>query len=273
MRILMILLAILTLAACSSDGRRTSALETEQELYQKASKALDEDNYFLAVEALQKLRSEYPFGNYSEQAQLELIYAQFKSQELEGARASAERFIRLHQDHINVDYAFYMKALTTYELGLSLTERYFADDQAMRDDSPARESFQELAELIGRFPNSEYAYDARQRMIYLRDRLALHDVHVARYYLKRHAFLAAANRGRHIVETYQGTNHVADGLAIMTEGYQLLGQQDLADNSLKVLAANFPNHPQIKDEKLTASGWAEKDRRTLWNVITFGLID
>jgi outer membrane protein assembly factor BamD len=273
MRILMILMAILTLAACSSDGKRANALETEQELYEKASKALDESNYFLAVENLQKLGSEYPFGNYSEQAQLELIYAQFKSQELEGARASAERFIRLHQNHANVDYAYYMKALTTYELGLSLVERYFSDDQAMRDDSPARESFQELSELIGRFPTSEYAYDARQRMIYLRDRLALHDVHVARYYLKRHAYLAAANRGKHIIETYQGTTHVAEGLAIMTEGYQLLGQQDLADNSFKVLVANFPDHAQIKDGKLIASGWATKDRRTLWNVITFGLID
>jgi outer membrane protein assembly factor BamD len=269
----MILLAISILAACSSDGKRSRSIETEQEIYQKASKAIDEENYFLAVEALQKLESQYPFGNYSEQAQLEMVFAQFKSQELEGARATAERFIRLHPDHEKVDYAYYMKALTTYELGLSLVERYFSDEQAKRDDTPAREAFQEFSELIGRFPSSQYANDARQRMIYLRDRLALHDVHVGHYYLKRHAFLAAANRGKHIVETYQGTNYVADGLAIMTEGYQLLGQQDLSDKSFKVLATNFPDHAQIKDGKFVESGWAEKDRRSLWNVITFGLID
>lgn len=273
MRILMILLALSILAACSSDGSRQRAEETEQEIFEKASKAIDDQNYFLAVETLQKLESRYPFGKYSEQAQLEMIYAQFQSQELEGARASAERFIRLHTDHDKVDYAYYMKALTTYELGLSLVERYFADEQAMRDATPAREAFQEFSELIGRFPNSEYAYDARQRMIYLRDRLALHDVHVAHYYLKRHAYLAAANRGKNIIETYQGTSHVADGLALMVEGYTLLGQQKLADKSFKVLISNFPEYAQIEDGKFVLSEWSQKDRRSLWNVITFGLID
>ncbi len=110
-------------------------------------------------------------------------------------------------------------------------------------------------------------------MIYLRDRLALHDVHVAHYYLKRHAYLAAANRGKNIVEMYQGTNHVADGLALMVEGYELLGQTELANKSFKVLQANFPKHAQIKKGKFVHSGWANKDRRSLWNVITFGLID
>lgn len=269
----MILLAISFLAACSSDGKRPRAEETEQQIYQKASKAIDEENYFLAVETLQKLENRYPYGKYSDQAQLEMIYAQFQSQELEGARATAERFIRLHPDHKKVDYAYYLKALTTYELGLSLVERYFADEQAMRDPTPAQEAFQEFSELIGRFPNSQYAADARQRMIYLRDRLALHDLHVAHYYLKRHAYLAAANRGKNIVENYQGTRHVANGLAIMVEGYELLGQQDLADKSFKVLQANFPKHPQIKNGKFVRSDWSQKDRRSLWNVITFGLID
>jgi outer membrane protein assembly factor BamD len=269
----MILLAIYTLAACSSNGNNVRAEETEQEIFQKASKAIDDQNYFLAVETLQKLESRYPFGKYSEQAQLEMIYAQFQSQELEGARASAERFIRLHTEHEKVDYAYYMKALTTYELGLSLVERYFADDEAMRDSTPAREAFQEFSELIGRFPQSQYAYDARQRMIYLRDRLALHDVHVARYYLKRHAYLAAANRGKNIIETYQGTAHVAEGLVLMVEGYTLLGEQELADKSFKVLVANFPKHKQISKGQFKLSEWSQKDRRSLWNVITFGLVD
>ena len=110
-------------------------------------------------------------------------------------------------------------------------------------------------------------------MIYLRDRLALHEVHVARYYLKRHAYLAAANRGKNIIEQYQGTTHVADGLALMVEGYELLGQQDLADKSLVVLKENFPKHPQLEDGKFVHSGWADKDHKSIWNVVTFGLID
>lgn len=273
MRILIILLAIFTLAACSSSGKRPNAELTEQEIYQKAVKAIDDQNYFLAIETFQKLESRYPFGQYSEQAQLEMIYAQFQGQELEGAKASAERFIRLHPENTSVDYAYYMKALTTYELGLSLVERYFADDESKRDPQPARDAFNDFAELISKFPKSEYAADARQRMIYLRDRLALHEIHVGQYYLKRHAYLAAANRGKTVVQDYQGTKHVADGLALMIEGYELLGQQDLADKSLKVLKANFPKHKQIKNGKFVKSDWANKDRKSIWNVVTFGLID
>jgi len=273
MRILFILITALTLVACSSDGKRPNAELSEMEIYDKAVKAIDDENYFLAIETLQKLESRYPFGKYSEQAQLELIYAQFQAQELEGARASAERFIRLHPEHKQVDYAYYLKALTTYELGMSLVERYFADEQSMRDPQPARDAFQEFAELISRFPNSEYAVEARQRMIHLRDRLALHDVHVAHYYLKRHAYVAAANRGREIVETYQGTSQVGDGLAIMVEAYQLLEQNDLANKALTVLKTNFPDHPQLEGGQFTHSGWAQQDRKSIWNVITFGLID
>lgn len=273
MRILLILATSLILVACSSDGKRPGDEMTEREIYEKAVEAIDNENYFLAIETLQQLENKYPFGNFSEQAQLEMIYSQFSAQELEGARASAERFIRLHPEHENVDYAYYLKALSSYELGLSLVERYFADDESQRDPQPARDSFQELNELIRKFPDSQYAPDARQRMIYLRDRLALHEVHVAHYYLKRHAYLAAANRGRNIVENYQGTKHVADGLALMVEAYELLGQQDLANKSLVVLKANFPKHAQLKKGKFIHSGWAQKDRKSIWNVITLGLID
>jgi len=272
MRILLILMASFILTACSNSERRPNQL-SEQELYESAMEAIESENYFLAIETLQNLENQYPFGDYSEQAQLEMIFAQYSAQELEGARASAERFIRLHPEHPNVDYAYYLKALSTYELGLSLVERYFADIEAQRDPQPARESFQELGELIQRFPNSEYAADARQRMIYLRDRLAAHEIHVANYYIKRHAYLAAANRGRNVVENYQGTQHVGNGLAVMVEAYQLLGQEDLANKSLAVLKANYPKHPQLVDGEFIHSGWAQQDRKSIWNVITFGLID
>ena len=272
MRILLIILASFILVACSNSQKRPNEL-TERELYEKSMEAIESENYFLAVETLQELENQYPFGTYSEQAQLEMIYAQYGAQELEGARASAERFIRLHPEHPNVDYAYYLKALSSYELGLSLVERYFADVESQRDPQPARDSFQELNELIQKFPESKYVSDARQRMIYLRDRLAYHEIHVANYYIKRHAYLAAANRGRNVVENYQGTKYVADGLAVMVEAYELLGQQDLADKSLAVLKANFPNHKQLVNGQFVHSGWAQQDRKSIWNVITLGLID
>jgi len=273
MRILIILITLASLTACSSSGQRSGVELSEQDTYTKAMEAIENQNFFLAIETLQRLENRYPYGQYSEQAQLELIYAQYKAQDLENARATAERFIRLHPEHPKVDYAYYLKALTTYELGLSLVEQYFADEEAMRDPQPARDSFNELGDLINRFPNSDYAADARKRMIYLRDRLALHELHVARYYIKRHAYVAAANRGRTVVEQYQGTSHVGDGLAIMVEAYQLLKQPELANKSLTVLKANFPQHPQLKGGKFVHSGYAQKDRKTIWNVITFGLID
>jgi outer membrane protein assembly factor BamD len=260
------------LSACSGDGNERPDELTEREYYEKAVEAIEDENYLLAVETLQKLESRYPFGVYTEQAQLEMIYAQYQSQELESAKAAAERFIRLHPEHANVDYAYYMKGLITNHMGLSLVERYLADEQNMRDPQPAREAFQEFTELIRKFPDSPYVSDAHQRMIHLRNRLAHYEVHVGQYYLKRHAFMAAVNRGKHIVETYQGTDRIGDGLALMVEGYQHLGMDDLAAKSLKVLKLNYPNHPQLENGKFTHSGFAEKDHRSLLNVVTFGLL-
>ena len=260
------------LAGCSSDGDRPDEL-TEREYYEKAVEAIEDENYLLAVENLQKLEARYPFGVYTEQAQLEMIYAQFQTQELDSAKAAAERFIRLHPEHPNVDYAYYMKGLTTNFMGLGLIERYLADEQNMRDPQPAQDAFAEFSELIRKFPDSPYVSDAHQRMIHLRNRLAHYEVHVGQYYLKRHAFMAAANRGKYIVENFQGTDRVADGLAIMVEAYQHLGKTELEQKALKVLQLNYPKHPQLtEDGKFVLSGFAEKDHRSLLNVVTFGLL-
>ena len=264
-------LTALLMTACSSDGDRPDEL-TEREYYEKAIEALEDENFLLAVETLQKLESRYPFGVYTDQAQLEMIYAQYQSQELESAKAAAERFIRLHPEHRNVDYAYYMKGLITNHMGLSLVERYLADDQNMRDPQPARDAFAEFAELIRKFPDSPYVSDAHQRMIHLRNRLAHYQVHVGQYYLKRHAFVAAANRGKYIVENFQGTNRISDGLALMVEAYQHLEMNDLADKSLNVLKKNYPEHPQLESGEFEHSGFAEKDHRSLLNVVTFGLL-
>lgn len=229
----------------------------EQELYQEALDFLESDNYQLAIEKLQLLEARYPFGRYSEQAQLELIYAYHKNNEAEAARATADRFIRLNPNHENLDYALYLKGLTAFEKDRSLFERYLPIDETQRDPGSALESFQSFHQLVSRFPNSEYAPDAEKRMTYLKNRLATYEMHVARYYVKREAWVAAANRGRYVIENYQETPAVPDALSVMVLAYNELGMTDLAADSQAVLDANFPgyvsNIERAKQESLLSS--------------------
>jgi len=269
--ILLALIAASTLAACSSNPQRE--VLTELEYYEEAREAIADDNMLVAEDRLKRLESEYPFGEYAEQAQLELIYVSFKMSDMEGVLAKSERFIRLHPQHPKVDYAYYMRGLATYELGFAFVERYLSDDTEYRNPVPLQDSFAYFAELIRRFPDSEYNPDARARMIYLRERLASYQINVAKYYMKRHAYLAAANRCEEVLMHYQKTNAVKDAMAIMTEAYQLLEMDELADKSLALLKLNYPDHPQLVDGQLEKSGLTDVDRRSFWNIVSFGLID
>lgn len=213
-------LALVTLlSACSwwGGGDQPPPDIPEQQLYEEALSAMEQDNYSLAVEKLQMLEARYPFGRYSEQAQLELIYAYFRTYEPESASAAADRFIRLHPNHENIDYAYYMKGLTAFEQDRSFLTRFLPLDESQRDPGAARDSFDAFSTLVNRYPESEYAPDAQKRMQYLKNRLAAHEVHVASYYMKRQAWVAAANRGRYVVENYQETPAVPDALAIMAK--------------------------------------------------------
>ena len=228
------------LAACSSNEVKVPENLTEAQLYQKASGQLESSNYSGAVESLRALESRYPFGPFAEQAQLDLIFAYYKSMEPEAARASAERFIRLHPQNPNVDYAYYMRGLASNTADLGLVERYVSVDMSRRDPGQARQSFNQFGELLRRFPDSRYAPDARQRMIYLRNRLARYELHAADYYMKRKAYVAAINRGRYVVEHLQGTPSVEEALGIMVEGYQHLGLNQPANDALLVLQNQLP---------------------------------
>ncbi|MEK9713459.1 MAG: outer membrane protein assembly factor BamD [Thalassolituus sp.] len=265
------LLSAAMISACSSNPERD--VLTEQEYYSEAREAIEDDNMLVAEDRLKRLESQYPFGEYAEQAQLELIFVSFRMSDLEGVLAKAERFIRLHPQHPRVDYAYYMRGLATYELGFAFVERYLSDTSDYRNPIPLQDAFAYFAELIQRFPDSEYNADARARMIYLRERLASYQINVAKYYMKRHAYLAAANRGEEVLMHYQKTDAVKDALAIMTEAYQLLEMQEQADTSLALLKLNYPDHPQLVDGKFEASGLTEVDRRSFWNIISFGVID
>ncbi|XLX41383.1 outer membrane protein assembly factor BamD [Ectopseudomonas mendocina] len=269
----LLLIAILALtAACSSKQPEVDENLSEVELYQQAQADLDNRSYTQAIAKLKALESRYPFGRYAEQAQLELIYAYYKNAEPEAAKSSAERFIRLHPQHANVDYAYYLKGLASFDQDRGLLARFLPLDMTKRDPGAARDSYNEFAQLTSRYPNSRYAPDAKQRMIYLRNLLAAYEVHVGHYYLTRQAYVAAANRGRYVVENFQETPSVGDGLAIMTEAYQRLSMDDLAATSLETLKLNYPDHPSLENGQFVPRE-EEADNRSWLAKATLGLIE
>ena len=269
----LLLIATLVLtAACSSNKPEVDENLSETELYQQAQDDLNSNSYNNAIAKLKALESRYPFGRYAEQAQLELIYAYYKNVEPEAAKSAAERFIRLHPQHANVDYAYYLKGLTSFDQDRGLIARFLPLDLTTRDPGAARDSYNEFAQLTSRYPNSRYAPDAKARMIYLRNLLAAYEIHAGRYYLTRQAYVAAANRGRYVVENLQETPSVGDGLALMVEAYQRLDLDDLAATSLETLKLNYPDHPTLVDGQFVPVV-EEADNRSWLAKATLGLIE
>ena len=248
MRSLLSLSLVLLLATGCSGLRETvdpTVKWSASEFYEEAHAAMNEGNYETAIDYFTKLEARYPYGRYAQQAQIETIYAHYKAQEPAAAIAAADRFIRLHPRHPNVDYAYYMRGLASFEPGSNFLERLFPQDGSKRDPRSARESFRYFEELVKRFPKSEYSEDAVQRMRYLRNGLARHELHVADYYLRRGAYLAAANRARYVVENYQQTPAVPEGLGVMVRAYRVMGLDDLAADARRVLQMNYPDHPVV----------------------------
>ncbi len=272
-RPILLILLLSLLAGCNSNKSGEDLESTELQYYEAAQSSLRSGNYENAVAKLQLLEARFPFGRYAEQAQLEIVYAYYKSAQPEAARAAADRFIRLHPRHPNVDYAYYLKGLATFEEDENFLARLFPLDPSTRDPGAARDSFNDFAQLIRRFPNSEYAPDAQRRMQYLRNLLAASEIHVARYYIYRGAYIAAANRGRYVFENMQGTAAVPDALAIMVEAYLLLGLDDLAEEARLVLATNYPEHQSLDEDGNFRQSRSVKNSEKSWlNIITFGLM-
>jgi outer membrane protein assembly factor BamD len=229
-------------------------------LYATAKEALGEGNYERSIQLFEKLEARYPYGPYAQQAQLEVAYAYYKDNEPISAIAACERFIKLHPNHPHVDYAYYLKGLANFIEDQSLFARFGDQDMSERDPKATQEAYEAFKELVDRFPNSKYAEDAAARMRYLVNALANHEVHVARYYYKRGAFVAAANRGKHVVEHYQRTPAVEEALGIMARAYEKLGMNDLRDDTLRVIKLNFPNSPWLTGEGLKV----ERDWWKFW---------
>lgn len=237
-----VLLAVLSGCGLFEDEPDRTRGWPVQRLYGEAKAALADGDYETAIDYYEKLESRFPFGRFAQQAQVDLAYAYWKDSQPASAIAAADRFIKLHPTHPNVDYAYYLRGLVNFTDGENFMDRYLPRDMALRDPGSVRQAFDDFAELVQRFPDSKYTEDARQRMLYLRNLLARHEVHVAKYYMSRGAFLAAANRSRFVVENYQRTDSVPAALVIMAKAYSFMDLDDLSDDALRVLELNYPDH-------------------------------
>lgn len=272
MRIILLCLALLLVTSCASkDKPEKQDNSTEAQNYQSAQRSLRGGNYKAAIKKLQNLEARFPFGRYAEQSQLEIIFAYFRDDQSEAARAAADRFIRLHPQSPNVDYAYYLKGMASFNSDSNLLERVLPIDPSRRDLGPAEQSFNDFAQLVRRFPDSKYAPDAQRRMIYLRNMMADHEIHIARYYIKRGAYVAAANRARYVFEKFEGTPAVPDALAIMVQAYKMMKMDDLADETLLVLSTNYPHYKALDKNGQFKMKNAVKQKRSWLNIITFGL--
>ena len=246
---------------------------TQQALYEEAQRSLGSGNYADGIVRLQRLEARFPFGAFAEQAQLELIFAHHMVGEHDSAQAAADRFIRLHPQHPKVDYAYYLRGLSSLARDRGIFRRFLGTDISRRDITNIKQAFAHFNELVTDFPGSVYAKDARQRMIYIRNVLAAHELNVASYYLGRGAFVAAANRARYVIENFSQTTAAPDALAVLIEANWQLGLDDAAHDALEVLALNFPDYHAFDQRgQLVLRKIIDNRERSWLNMVTFGLL-
>lgn len=226
-----------------------------QKLYSEAKSELGDGNFERSVKLFESLESRYPFGRFAQQAQLEIAYAHYKNNEPVLAIAACDRFIKLHPNHANVDYAYYLKGLANFNEDLGLLGNLVDQDMSERDPKAARDAFLTFKELIVRFPESKYAEDSTARMNYLVNALASNEVHVAKYYLKREAWVAAANRAKEVLKTYPDAPALEEALAILVVSYDKLNLADLRDDAKRVLDLNFPDSQYAQGVNTGGKAW------------------
>jgi len=246
MRSLTVLAALLLatlLAGCGllPEVKDETAGWSANKLYAEARDAMNDGSYDRSIKLFEKLESRYPYGRFAQQAQIDMAYAYWKSGEPASAVAACERFIKLHPNHPNVDYVYYLRGLINFNEDLGILGQISRQDMTERDPKGARESFDAFRELVTRYPDSKYAPDAVLRMKYLVNALASLEVHVARYYMKRNAYVAAVNRAQYAVRNYPDAPATEEALFIMVKAYDDMGMNDLRDDSERVMRKNYPN--------------------------------
>ena len=244
---LAVLLGVL-LAACGLLPEQSDETKgwSAQKLYNEAKSNLSDRNFEQAIKYYEKLEARYPYGRFAQQAQLEAAYAYWKDDERASAIAACDRFIKLYPNHDNVAYAWYLKGLINFNELSGPLSWLSTPDMSDRDPKAAREAFLAFREVTTRFPDSRYAPDAAARMRYLINELAANEVHVARYYMKRTAYVAAANRAQYAVQHYPQAPAVEEAMSILVKAYDSLGMTDLRDAAGRVLTKNFPESVYLK---------------------------
>ena len=255
------LVATLLMSGCANDGNKDETDGwSETKLYSEATEKLKDNDFAKCGTYFEKLEARFPFGPYSQQAQINAAYCYWKASEQAQALVAVDRFIKLHQGSPNLDYAFYLKGLITFNDDLGFLGKFTGQDLSERDPKAAREAFEAFKVVVDRFPNSKYAPDALDRMRYIVNSLAEADVIVARYYFQRGAYLAAANRAQLVLKDYDRAPAVEEALYILIKSYERLGMTDLSTDAIRVFNLNFP------DSQMLATGQRAKKQRSWWQI-------
>ena len=241
--------------SCNSDGPEVE--QPEKIYYDQAQRRMNSNNFNGAIESLEAIENMYPFGKYAEQAQVELIYAHFMNSETEAAHSSAEKFIRLHPRHPNIDYAYFMKGLSSYTRDRDLLIRFSDTDLSNRDISGAKQSFAELTEFLTRFPDSQYVQYAKQRNVYLRNMIAKNELAAADYYYSINAYVGAIRRANYVIENIPNSSENYRALKILENCYEALGYSELLED-IRVININYPNQENEN---------TNRQRRWSWNFL------
>lgn len=244
LRIYFVIFCGLLVSGCQSNKDLYQGLSAEQ-IYAKAKENVKKENFSKAAKDLEALEARYPYSEYSNDAQLALINAYYKSNESALGLSAANRFIRMNPHHPKVDYAYYLKGLINFEQNFSFSFRYLPLDRSTRDPAALQEAFETFKQLMDRFPKSTYIPDAKKRMVFLKNALANHELQIMYYYIKRGAYLSAVNRANHIIQQFEQTPAIPKALAALVDCYRKLKMDALANDALKTLQANLPERKEV----------------------------
>jgi len=254
MRIAIVVIMMLFLESCAIFGPPTELDDTKgmspDKIYVLASEKMTDKDYQKAIDYLKKLESRFPNGNYAAQAQLDIAYAYYKKEDAAQCVSTVERFIKLHPNHPNLDYAYYLKGVAYFKQR-GLVDKATFQDISDRDPQVLRQSFLAFKDLLTLYPDTRYGNDATERMIYLKNKLADHELHVARHYMKVKAYVAALNRAKYVIETYPDSNYVEEALVLAISSYDNLGMNDFKEDNLRILKQNYPNSAMFTKGKDT----------------------
>jgi outer membrane protein assembly factor BamD len=262
--------AITLLAGCASKPEKE---KTEQEIYLEAKKNLDRGNFITAQATLEELETRFPFGRFSEQAQLDMMYAQMRGLDYPGAVTTASRFLRQNPTHVHADYARYIKGLANYWMNSGVLVRRSPSNPALRDLASLRDAYADFGTLVARHPQSAYAPDSRARMLHLRNLMAEQEVANAWYYVRRDACVSALSRAQHVLANYPSAPALGDALVIAAACSERLGEKTMAANFKSVLKLNFPSHPRWREDgSLDVPEGSVRQDGTWLGMLSFGLL-